>query len=183
MKKVLIFAIILAVIVLGAGIYFAFIKNNNQSTILPSVAEPSSTSLATTSTNGLADYIGQASEVIGNLPTSSRLAIGTSGGTVQVINFYLSDPPVIDGGYVIVKQAQEYIISYDPVNSDFWIGISATPFTAWQLPAEQDFLATLGISEADACKLSVTVGAIYSPGNPFDGESLPLNFCSGGAFQ
>jgi len=112
-----------------------------------------------------------------NAATGTTLSIGTSQGTVHVNNFYNFGSGVTDGGVIIIKATSTYWFTYDPLTSEFWIAISGTPFNTLQLVAEQDFLATLGVSEADACKLSVSEGVPYSPGNSLDGQSFPLSFC------
>jgi len=113
-----------------------------------------------------------------NAPTSRTMSLGTANGTVQVGNFYAaSSTQVGEDGILIVKQTPDYWFTYDPSDSSFWIAISGTPFNTVRQTAEQDFLATLGVSKADACKLDVSVGVPYSAGNPLDGQSLPLSFC------
>jgi hypothetical protein len=186
MKKIIIILIVVIVLVaIGFGIFFITRQNTttetNSTTIqtgtLPAPVANSSTP------SGLPDYIGQASQIYASAPTGTYLELGTSQGIVQVNNFYLANPPVVDGGDIVIKQTPNYVIVYDPLESTFWLGITGSPFVTWQSTAQQDFLTTLGVSEADACKLDVTSGVIYSPGNPDDGEDFPLTFCGGGAFQ
>jgi hypothetical protein len=197
-RTIIIFILILLLVLLGAGLYFLFFAgktsqsglNSNphsgQSGTLPAPTINSSTSTdvgsITSSSSTLPDYLGQASDFFGPLPTTASLTIGTAQGAVQVNNFYLSNPPVNQDEDVVIKQAADYYIVYDPSDSNFWLGISGTPFATWRPVAEADFLTTLGINQANACKLSVTSGVIYLPGNPADGQSLPLSFCVSGAF-
>jgi hypothetical protein len=191
MKKIIIWVVGAALlIIIGFGIYFLFFgKNtpsytggNNQAGTLPDVSYPSSTTPSDVS--GLEDYIGQASDVYDNLPTGDTLQLGTTQGMVQMTNFYAKNPPVIEGGGIVIKQTPNYVITYDPSTSAFWLAITGAPFETWRAAAEQDFLATLGIDKTDACKLSVSSGVLYTPENPLDGKSFSLSFCmSGGAFQ
>ncbi len=188
MKKIII--IIAAVIILaiiGVGIFFFTRQSGTTApTTTTTTGQPGSLPASATSSSApanLPDYIGQTSQIYPNAPTSTYLQLGTSQGVVQVDNFYLANPPVIEGGDLVIKQTPDYDIVYDPLESTFWLSITGNPFATWQTAAEQDFLTTIGVSEADACKLGVTSGVIYSPGNPLDGESFPLSFCSGGAFQ
>lgn len=186
MKKIIIIVVIvIALVALSVGLYFAFSSKNNTNNspsangttgTLPTVAAN------TTNTSTLADYTAQASDVYGSLPTGTYLKLGTPKGIVQVNNFYLSNPPVVEGGILVIKQTQNYFISYDPTEGSFWLGITGSPFSTWQQAAEQDFLSTLGISATNACKLSVTSGVVYSPGNALDGESVPLSICGNSAF-
>jgi hypothetical protein len=167
MKHKLIFAGILAAVCLIALGFFAASK----AVSFPAAIAPAS----------IPGYAGIASDIFGTVPTGTTLALGTSAGTVNVANFYAANSPVNDGGDIVVKATGDYIIVYDPSNSSFWLAITGTPFAAWATVAEQDFLQTLDVSEADACKLSVTEGVIYSPGDPNDAMSFPLSFCSSGA--
>jgi hypothetical protein len=125
----------------------------------------------------ISDEAGTASEILGTIPTGPTLVLGTASGNVTVNNFYEADPPDTFDGVLILKLTQNYLIVYDPSDSSFWLAVTGTPFTTWQTAAEQDLLSTLGIGESDACKLSVTAGVIYGPGNPENGVSLPLSFC------
>ena len=185
--------VVVALAVLGAGIYFLFgsgsgATNTNTGVTtagtggtLPTAVVGSSTPLNGVGTN-LPGYVGQASAVFGNLPTGSYLQIGTSKGTVQVNNFYALNPPVVEGNVIVIKDTADYAVTYDPSDSSFWLAITGTPFATAQSEAEQDLLATLGIGKADACKLNVTSGMVYTPGDALDGQSFPLSFCAGGAF-
>src|ERR1700722_12312914 len=177
-RTIIIILIVIVAILLCVGVYFLFFSGSGTSSINN---QPSGGQLGTLPTTTIAGPV-LASDIFSNLPTSTYLSIGTASGTVQINNFYLSDPPVDDGGDIVIKQTANYVISYDPTDSSFWIGISSIPFSTWQSPAEQDFLTTIGVSETDACKLSVTEGVVYSANNPDDGMSFPLSFCSGGAF-
>jgi hypothetical protein len=106
-------------------------------------------------------------------------------GTVSVKNFYASNPTVIHGGSVVLKQTDNYLLLYDP-NDDipdnqtgrFWVQIAGSPFERWRQLAEKDLLTILGINQSDACKLDVVVGVVYSRGNPLNGKSFPLSFCA-----
>jgi hypothetical protein len=193
MRKIIIIAIVIIVLaVVGLGLYLTLAPKNNASTNTGSGTGsdngqtgtlPTSTATTNNPTN-LPDYIGQASEIYSAAPTGTQLSIGTAQGTVSMNNFYTANPPVVDGGTIIIKQTPNYAITYDPNTDEFWLAILGTPFVTWQTAAEQDFLTTLGVSEADACKLDVTSGVVYSPGDPNDGKDFPLSFCGGNsAFQ
>jgi hypothetical protein len=165
MKKFLLILIVIIIIAVGAYVIFARHSPSSVSNITANVP-PSGTGGSL-----------PVAQVYPNAPTSSLLAIGTSQGTVEVNNFYTSNPPVTDGGVLVIKQTSEYWFTYDPLSGSFWIAVSGTPFSEVQQTAEQDFLATLGISEQDACKLDVSVGIPYDPNNSLSGQSFPLSFC------
>ena len=122
--------------------------------------------------------MGPVSVIYKTVPTGPTFQMGTAEGTVTADNFYATDPPVVEGGTIVIKETPNYDITYDPSTSEFWLAITGTPFATWQSAAESDFLSTLGVSKVDACKLRVTSGVIYSTGDPLDGESVPLSFCA-----
>lgn len=183
MKTIFIVAIIIFAV--GIIVYFFFLRGGPIAQTpdinsAPGSSLPVSSGVSSTSNTALpADYIGTASEVLGSLPTGAYLQIGTSKGTVQVKNFYMSNPPVVESGDVFIKRGNGYWIIYDPARSDFWVAISGAPFDAVREKAEQDFLTTLEINQGDACKLDVSVGISYGAGNALNGKSLPLSFCAG----
>jgi hypothetical protein len=169
MKKISVIFIAITIIVIVGTIYL-FPR--------PRISSAQASDNPVLSASSLQDYADTALNVFGPLPAGSTLDIGTAQGTVTVNNFYVSNPPVDTSDYIVIKITQNYLIDYDPTDSSFWIGISGMPFSTWQIPAEQDFLATLGISQSDACKLTVVEGVIYDPNNVDDGMSFPLSFCS-----
>src|SRR5258708_6470570 len=83
----------------GFGLYSLFfsksaptmgISSGDQAGHLPVPSVGSSTLF------NLPDFIGQASQIYPGAPTGTYLSIGTARGTVQVKNFYISNPPVVD---------------------------------------------------------------------------------------
>lgn len=175
-RRIIIVLIVVAIVaVLVAGFYLLFSQKRSNAAPAATTGGGQIGALPPASTT-------TASDVYGNTPTGAQFSIGTAGGTVLVNNFYLSNPPVVDGGTIVIKQTPNYAITYDPETSEFWLAIMGTPFATWQSAAEQDFLATLGVSKTDACKLDVTSGVVYSPGDPNDGKDFPLSFCVTGAF-
>lgn len=185
MKKIIIILIIVIILAgVGIGIFFLIRPSSTTGTVTTNQAGALPAPTANSSAySDLPDYIGQASRIYASAPTGTYLQLGTSQGIVQVNNFYLANPPVVDGGDIVIKQTPNYTIVYDPIESTFWLGVTGSPFATWQNAAQQDFLTTLGVSEAGACKLDVASGVVYSPGNPDDGQDFPLTFCEGGAFQ
>jgi hypothetical protein len=168
MKLRIILIVIVVLIVVGFVLFFVLTHNagNVGSNVLPGISSTSGGQLPSVAV------------VYPDAPTGQTISLGTANGTVRVDNFYAaSSTQVGEDGTLIIKQTSDYWFSYDPSDSSFWIAISGTPFAAVQQAAEQDFLTTLGVSKADACKLDVSVGVPYSAGNPLDGQSLPLSFC------
>jgi hypothetical protein len=197
MKKFIIILIIV-VIVLVIG-YFVFIKNNSQISItqvqnnlLPAVSTDTNSGIATNTVSLSESSVGnlsnptssldnspRASDVYSNIPSGQTFQIGTSKGSVQINNFYLSNPTVDEGGSLSIEQSENYTISYDPTTGAFWIIVNGTPFDSFRNVAEQDFLKLLNISKADACKLTVSISTPYDPYNPSSFKEFPLSFCVG----
>lgn len=160
---------VIIIVCVCVGLYFYFVPMG----VAPSVVPAGSSAIG-----GGNEVTLPAAQVLSNTPTGTLLTIGTPKGTVQVNNFYLSNPPVTDGGEtVILASTTAYLITYDTTDSSFWIGIDPTQFDAVRPAAEQAFLSVLGVSSADACKLDVVVSAFWSATSSFDGESFPLSFC------
>ncbi len=195
-KTVIIISVVAVIVVLGFVYYFFFFPKNNP---VPNIeaggggALPTSTStsippsLGTSSASGsvvsISDYVGTAAQIFGSVPTSTTLAIGTTRGTVTVNNFYTTSTPVNESGDLIIKQTPEYLVTYTPSNGSFWLAITGTPFSTWQSAAEKDILVILGINETDACKLNITSGVIYNPGDQNNSKSFPLSFCASSTFS
>lgn len=114
-------------------------------------------------------------------PSGPTLAIGTPYGSVSVKNFYATSPGVVDEGNVVVAEGDGYTITYDPLRSSFSILVATGSFNEGRPAAEAAFLSALGVSENDACKLSVSETVPYDSSNPSSGRAYPLSFCIQGA--
>jgi hypothetical protein len=79
---------------------------------------------------------------------------------------------------VIIASTTEYLITYDTIDSSFWIGMDASDLNAVQPVAEQAFLSALGVSSTAACKLDVSEGVFYDASSSLSGQSFPLSFCA-----
>ncbi|HEY5221374.1 MAG TPA: hypothetical protein VIJ29_04550 [Candidatus Paceibacterota bacterium] len=159
---------VIVLICVGVGLYFYFANAGAGSSGIP----------AGSSATGGNEVTLPAVQVLSGTPTGTILTIGTPSGLVQMNNFYLSNPPVTDGGEtVILASTTDYLITYDTIDSSFWIGIDPTQFDTVRPTAEQAFLSVLGVSSADACKLDVVVGVFWSATSSLSGQSFPLSFC------
>jgi hypothetical protein len=180
MKKTTITIIVLSlVVVVGVFVAYHSVQGNRaHAQIATSSASSTYSFPPTVPSSTLPDYLGSVSEVFDTFPTGSTLAIGTASGVVTINNIYTSDAPVDMVQEVVFRETQDYLMVYDPTDSSFWIAVTVpNSFSTWQPVAEQDFLQTLGVSAANACKLDVVEGVIYSAGDPNDGLSFPLSFC------
>lgn len=173
MKKNLIIILIIVIVAAAGGTYL-FARPH-----ISSAHAQATASNPVLPASSLPDYLDTTANVFGttSTPSGATFQIGTAQGAVTVNNFYNANPPVDTSQYMVIKITQNYLIDYDPTDSSFWIGVSGMPFTAWQSTAEQDLLATLGVSQSDACKLDVVEGVIYSANNPDDGMSFPMSAC------
>lgn len=167
--------IIVAIIVvagIGFGIYFYMTNANGNATV-------TTTGVSAASSTGNEITL-PASQALSGTPTSTLLTLGTANGSVQVNNFYLSDPMVTDGGEtVILASSTDYLVTYDTMDSSFWIGVDPGQFTTARPVAEQALLSVLGVSSTAACKLNISVGTFYSASSSLNGQSFTPSFCSG----
>ncbi|MGD1003729.1 MAG: hypothetical protein ABR884_04125 [Minisyncoccia bacterium] len=170
MKKIIIVIVAIVVVILIAfGVFYLIQKNaaNNATVSTTGTLPPVSTSTATSSTT-LA------------IPTSTTITLGTSQGSVTVKNFYQSaDYITQDQQTVAVSQTTDYVIAYNVSDSSFAIALLSTPLEAARQAAESAFLTQLGISQQDACKLTVYEGVPASVSDQYIGQNFSLSFCGG----
>ena len=112
------------------------------------------------------------------MPTGTTLALGTKQGSVTVNNFYASAVYITDDGQtVVLGEKPQYSIAYNVNDSSFIITLLSTPVQAARQAAEAAFLASLGASKQDACKLNVVEGVPEAVSDQYVGRSFPLSFC------
>lgn len=70
-----------------------------------------------------------------------------------------------------------YTVSYFPDFDSILISITASPFQANRLEAEQDLLRTLSLSAQDACKIDVTITTPNFANPDHAGQVYRLSFC------
>jgi len=112
-----------------------------------------------------------------NFPTSDTITLGTPKGGVVVKNFYKT---IVDTeeGFVWIRDNDDYRISYNTADSNFYIDIFSQPFDAARKKAEKDFLDILDVGQSEACKLKVVEFAPAAEVN-LAGKNLWLSFCTG----
>jgi len=114
------------------------------------------------------------------IPTSTTITLGTSQGSVAVNNFYQNAQTITqDQQAVIIRNSGDYVITYNVPDSSFSIAILSMPLEAARQAAESAFLSELGVSQQDACKLTVYEGVPIGVSDEYPGESFPLSFCGG----
>lgn len=80
-------------------------------------------------------------------------------------------------GDIVFNKSEGFEIVYLPRFKQFLISITAPPFDENVLAAEQEFLGSLGISEAEACKLNVVITTPQSANPNEAGKDYGLSFC------
>ena len=166
MKRATIIGAGIVIVVVGAFLILFFFGKKN-GTSLPPLS--SGGSLPVASSTGAKPFIH---------PTSTTFQIGTPQGSVTVDNF-LNNPPQVsaDQTAVTLVETSTYDIVYYTNGSSFNIGIIAPPVAQSIIDAQNELLKILGISQADACKLNVVVGAPASLDPNYAGKNLGLTFC------
>ncbi len=178
MKKALIIVLVIIVIAAAAaGVVFFMRQQGSPSGSSGTGTIPFGT---TTPTGAYSSSTGTGNVVTSSAPGSgsSTITIGTSRGTVTLNNFYSTAAYTTQDGQTVVLQDQaDYQIVYNVSDSSFIISILATPLEANREAAEAAFLAQLGISQADACKLKVSEGVPIGVSDQYPGVNFPLSFC------
>ncbi len=106
-----------------------------------------------------------------------QISIKTDQGTVVLDDIYQKAEEMLPAGNLGLRKTDDYIIDYYPELRTFSIALLNPEIEVARLKAEQDFLATLNISEEEACKLEVTVGVPNSVNPKYAGIIYPLSFC------
>lgn len=161
MSKIIVIVILLAA--LGGLIYFVFLRGAPLAPF-PGGELPPTFPLPTTST----------------LPQGDLLRIGIARGTITVKNFYKDAVDVNAERDALVTRTPEYDITYFAADGSFIIGILALPFDEVRAKAEEAFLARLGISHADACRLTVFLAVPRWVDESLAGRNYRLSFCETG---
>ena len=175
MKKTILIIILILIIIAVAAVFFFM----NRGTGAPG---GTGTGVTSSTGGGLPPVI----PITGNLasstsfPTSTTITIGTSKGSVTVNNFY-KNPALVtpDAGTVLIIATSSYNLAYNTGDSSFTIALLSEPLAAARAAAEAGLLQALGIGQADACRLTVSV---YVPGSidaNHAGINLGLSFCPG----
>lgn len=115
----------------------------------------------------------------GTIPSSEKITLGTARGSVEVNNFY-KVAVGSDGDALIIKAAPEYQIIYNGEISAFGIYITGGTVSNVLKSAENNLLAVLGVSQAQACSLNISWSVSSGADKNMSGQSYPLSFCTPG---
>lgn len=108
-----------------------------------------------------------------NLPTSEKIIIND----VSINNFYQEDIQKNPQNDALISQNNDYQIVYLPQFQQFLITILNPDFEKTKVTAEAAFLKQLGITEDEACKLSVSISTPLFINENLSGQIFPLSFC------
>jgi len=166
MKKIIIVIVAIVAVIIIVGVVFLVIFSGNGGAGTPPNSTSTGTLPSVTSTPP-AQY-----------PTGTVFQIGTSQGSVTVNNFYNNPVQVSqDQTSIVIAQSSTYNITYYTPDSSFNIGILQGPVSVVRPQAEAAFLAALGISQADACKLNVVIAVPYDVDPNYADQNIGLSFC------
>ena len=121
----------------------------------------------------------------GPIPQGTTFSVQTPSGVVTVNNFFEGKNIDQEEPSVLVASTSTYDIWYLRGDGSFEIDLPATASSADRTSAENTLVAALGVSQLDACKLSVTVYQSVDNGSDY-GPLGGLSFCApaqGGGFQ
>lgn len=96
---------------------------------------------------------------------------------IPVNNFYKTPVKENPQNDVLIVNADNYQIVYLQQFNKFLITILNSNFEQTRTIAEKDFLNKLGISESDACKLTVEESTPEDINSKIAGQIFPLSFC------
>lgn len=97
---------------------------------------------------------------------------------VQVNNFYAASRSVDSEGTLELTNDVNFSVLYYPQDESFLITITNSPFENYRQQAESVLLTLLGVSETEACRLTVSIGTPAFANPDEAGKNYPLSFCS-----
>ena len=110
----------------------------------------------------------------------TKLEINTGKETISVNNIYKKSDKILSNNGVAFEDNEDYYIAYYPDDNSFTIVIHNRDVNLGREKAEIGFLNDLGITQEQACKLTVILGVPYSVSENLSGQNFGLSFCPGG---
>ncbi|TSC59728.1 MAG: hypothetical protein LiPW15_748 [Parcubacteria group bacterium LiPW_15] len=154
MKKILIvLSVLVAVGLVYAGIIW--FKNRPES---PAVTESEVPVLGGDKEQNM-DFLGGAGGQVSlpaGSPAGDTFTISTPTGGIKVKNFYKTAVAVVEENQVVIFFSEKYELDYSIYDGSFDIVVRVEDQKT-RLEAEKDLIDRLGISRADACRLTVSV--------------------------
>ncbi len=184
MKKLFLVAIIILLVV-GGGVAVYVLSRNSAAPSSSGGQNPSGVSFSGQmpagntgmGASGNGSQAQASSTDFGPPPQGSTFELQTPDGVVTLNNFYQGQEVGTDTPAVFVTSTAGYATWYSRADSSFEIDLPEGSTPADRTSAEAAFIAQLGVSQADACKLSVSVDEAYDHGT----EYAPLgglSFCT-----
>ncbi len=152
MKKIIILSGI--IILMAVAAYFLFFnKSALDSALKGGQSLDEEPSVATTTQTEVGD-------IKKDMPSGLTFYISAKGGLVEVNNFYLGNPEILEADVIGLHSGDAYSILYSMDSSVFWINYENSPDSRLRTESENALLKLLGIGREDACRLEVweTVG-------------------------
>ncbi len=174
MKRTTVLVVVLIIFIVAIAAYFIFGNKNGVSGLFGGGTASSGEEQRATGIEG-----GMSSSEV---PSGDTLAIGSSGGSITVKNFYRGALGVIEESEVVMDRTDAYELDYSRADSSFAATLLRGPVAQTRAEAEARLLDILGISRSDACRLSVSVVIPVSVDASLGGRSYPLSFCAKGGF-
>lgn len=170
-KKSSILLSVSLMLMVGGFLAWFFFGRDDQGTLSADVVATSTQTEQITISDHLSSLVASERED----SDAETIVLGTPSGSVEVRNFYRTGARD-EGGSIVIARSDTYFISYDTFSSSFWIAIFGSDFDTIRKLAESVFLANLQISQADACRLDVSVTPYEATAERSDKS---LSFCPG----
>ena len=119
-------------------------------------------------------------QVVPSSQSNNTLSIPAQGGGTLKVQDVTKNPAQVLGDTDVVEQNSNYTINYFTKDQSFLITILAQPIQANRDAAEQELLNELGISAADACKITVVLTVPAFVDETHAGQDYGLSFCPNG---
>lgn len=170
MKKPFIIFILFAFFIILIPLILWFIKKPNSST---NITAPTP-SLITPTTYNISPTL---SLIIPSAKINSTPSYITING-VQTNDFIKTGTQINkEGDISITKISGSFNITYLAQFKEFLISITGSPFESQRQIAEKAFIQSLGISQIDACKLTINITTSIHINPNEAGKNYPLSFC------
>jgi len=115
------------------------------------------------------------------IPTSPPTPVPKEGDIIvsgiAVKDFYKDAKRVLNNGDALIRETEDYQISYLKRYESFKITLLSPEFETARPKAENAFVAALGIDEPNACRLTVEINTPQFVGGDYVGMVFPLSFC------
>lgn len=110
------------------------------------------------------------------LSQSNTVTLPASGGDIKV-NDFTRNPVQTATGAMEIAKTEQFNIVYFSEDQSFLITLTAKPLQEARDGAERSFLQKLGIREAEACRLKVSLTIPFDVDENLSGRNYGLSFC------